>query len=178
VTSRLYVTDSSVDKVKVFNLDASYVTDFGSSGNGDGQFDVPLDVETDSSGNIYVADRYRINKFDSSYNFVGWIGRKLSDGNTTTGWTTGDSPQSGSADGAINNETYYGGIKVYEANDELYVTDYFNNRVQVFTLSTGAYKTKFSSTYPRYVDVDSSGNIYVTRTNYFTIYKSSFTTIA
>jgi tripartite motif-containing protein 71 len=43
----------------------SFITKWGSQGEGDGQFDRPSGVAVDSSGNVYVADarNHRIQKF-------------------------------------------------------------------------------------------------------------------
>src|SRR3990167_7876622 len=45
---------------------------FGASVKGNGQFDTPHDVTTDSNGNIYVSDTVndRIQKFSSNGNFI------------------------------------------------------------------------------------------------------------
>ena len=45
---------------------------WGSQGNGDGQFDRPVDIATDSSGNVYITDQNnnRIQKFDRDGNFL------------------------------------------------------------------------------------------------------------
>jgi len=45
---------------------------FGIGGKGNGQFDTPQDIATDSNGNIYVSDTVnnRIQKFSSNGNFI------------------------------------------------------------------------------------------------------------
>ena len=49
-----------------------YLLEWGSRGPGVNEFDFPIAVTTDSSGNVYVADRgnNRIQKFDSDGNFI------------------------------------------------------------------------------------------------------------
>src|SRR3546814_13744877 len=50
----------------------SFITTWGTYGNGEGQFDGAFGVAVDASGNVYVADTYnnRIQKFDSSGAFI------------------------------------------------------------------------------------------------------------
>jgi len=55
----------------------SFVTKWGTEGTGDGQFNMPMDIAVDSSGNVYVADwnNHRIQKFSSSGTFLATWGR-------------------------------------------------------------------------------------------------------
>ena len=48
--------DSS-PRIQKFTNDGVFITSWGSSGNGDGQFDFPRGLSTDEMGNLYVADR-------------------------------------------------------------------------------------------------------------------------
>jgi tripartite motif-containing protein 71 len=92
----------------------SFITKWGSEtpGTGDGQFINPVGLATDSSDNIYVADRgnNRIQKFDSDGNFI-------------TKWGT-----PGIGDGQFEEPT---GIAV-DSLDNVYVVDRGNSRIQVF----------------------------------------------
>lgn len=53
------------DYVQVYDAGGSFVTEFGGTGNGDGQFNWPGAIAIDGSGNIYVVDtqNHRIQKF-------------------------------------------------------------------------------------------------------------------
>ena len=95
---------------------------WGSNGSGDGEFKSPLDVDVDSSGNVYVTDsgNYRIQVFDHNGNYKDeWGSQGSSNGKFF-------SPQ---------------GIAV-DSNDNIHVTDVGNYRVQVFD-SNGDYKSKW-----------------------------------
>src|SRR3954464_4330692 len=54
------------------SADLSLVTQWGSSGTGNGQFQVPNGVAADAAGNVYVVDGNgdRVEKFDSNGTFL------------------------------------------------------------------------------------------------------------
>ena len=60
-----------------YGLTVTFVTEWGSFGTGDGQFNFAQDVGSDGSGNVYVADlsNNRVQKFDSNGNFIRISGR-------------------------------------------------------------------------------------------------------
>ncbi len=41
-----------------FSSDGTYLTQWGTSGRSEGQFDLPEGVATDADGNVYVADTF------------------------------------------------------------------------------------------------------------------------
>jgi DNA-binding beta-propeller fold protein YncE len=108
-----YVTfqDNTVQK---FASDLTILTQWGSSGSGNGQFEQPRGVTVDASGNVYVVDssNNRIQKFSGTGDYLG-------------GWGS-----SGSGDGQFMNPV---GVAINAAG-EVYVADQGNNRVQKFGL--------------------------------------------
>ena len=135
----------------VFAQAPAFQGTFGTNGSGDGQFDFPIDVAVDSAGDIYVADsgNDRVQKFDSSGNFLLKFGSL------------------GSGDGQFDSPT---GVAVDSAGD-IYVSDRDNHRIQIFN-SSGVFQSKFGSlgtglgqfNSPRSIAVDSAGDIYVADT--------------
>ena len=53
----VYVADTGNSRIQMFNSGGTYLTQWGTQGSGDGQFDYPVSVAVDGSGNVYVADR-------------------------------------------------------------------------------------------------------------------------
>src|SRR5947208_1185085 len=133
-------------------LCGAFLTTWGSSGTGDGQFDFPFGVATDGSGNVYVADygNDRIQKFDASGTFV-----------TTWG-------SDGSGNGQFNGPH---GVAT-DGSGNVYVADNDNHRIQKFDAS-GTFLTAWGSVgsgngqfhFPQGVAADGSGNVYVSDTN-------------
>ena len=82
-TSNVYVADGTehysipytiyhYNYIKKFTADGNFITKWGSSGTGDGQFDNVVSVAVDLQGSVYVVDldNHRIQKFDSNGNFI------------------------------------------------------------------------------------------------------------
>ena len=138
-------------RVQKFTSDGQFVTKWGSDGGGDGQFDTPAGIAVDSSGNVYVVDKYnhRIQKFTSDGQFI-------------TKWGSW-----GSGDGQF---IFPSGIAI-DSSGYIYVTDTGNHRIQKFT-SDGQFVTKWGSlgsnpgefSYPRGIAVSSDGKVYVSDT--------------
>jgi sugar lactone lactonase YvrE len=63
----VYAADGSRDRILYLSKDGATITIFGSTGIGNGQFKVPLDVAMDSQGHLFVVDSngHRIQKFDT-----------------------------------------------------------------------------------------------------------------
>ncbi len=150
---------------------ATFPCQSGSSGTGDGQFNVPSGVAVDAVGNVYVADTVnnRIQKFDNAGTFL-------------TKWGG-----NGSGDSQFN---YPYGVAV-DSSANVYVADKLNHRIQMFDsagpflmmwgwgVDTGASALEVCTSatvpcqagssgsgdgelnYPNGITVDSSGTVYV-----------------
>ncbi|MEC5425919.1 6-bladed beta-propeller [Virgibacillus sp. C22-A2] len=158
-----YVADTGNNRVVMFNPFGYFVRSWGTEGLGNGQFRQPTFITVDSQDNLYVVDRYnsRIQKFDESGNFI-------------TKWgTNGGNPQIDPLDnwGEGNGDLFLPiGIAV-DQNDNVYVADSSNNRVQKFS-SNGTYLDtigqfggedhNFFS--PQGIAVGANGDIYIADT--------------
>ena len=116
-----YVADTANHRVWSVRPDGD-VEPIGTFGNDPGQFSEPWDVVVDTQGNLYVADtwNHRIQKFNK-------------DGEFQKAW--GGIAQVRELGDPANQGLFFGprGLAV-GPNDELYVTDTGNKRVQVFDL--------------------------------------------
>jgi tripartite motif-containing protein 71 len=73
----VYVTDTGNDRVQKFTRDGKFVTMWGSSGSGPGQFKTPIGIDEDESKqNVYVTDigNNRVERFSSNGLFAGQLG--------------------------------------------------------------------------------------------------------
>ncbi|MEK6279147.1 MAG: immunoglobulin-like domain-containing protein [Acidobacteriota bacterium] len=130
----------------------SFITKWGTSGTGDGQFSTPTGITVDAAGNVYVAEGNgnRVQKFDNNGAFLLKFGIP---GDVPGGFV---SPSGVAVDSAGN----------------VYVTDAFTDRVSVFN-SGGTFLLRWGGSGSANgnflgasgVAVDSSNNIYVSDTN-------------
>ncbi len=136
----------------------NYVAQWGSFGNDNGCFRMPVGIAIDSSGYIYISDsgNHRVQKFNRNGTFI-------------AAWGT-----PGSGAGQFNNPS---GIAVNGAGN-VYVSDFGNNRVQKFD-SGGTYITAWGSTgnatgqfnQPKGICCDSTGNVYVAEYSNYRVQK-------
>jgi len=105
------VSDTYNHRIQKFDSNGNYITQWGTYGNGDGEFKYPVGVAVDSLGNVYVSDfgNHRIQKFNSSGRFL-------------TQWGT-----LGDGDGQFNSPN---GVAI-DSLGNVYVADE-NYRIQVF----------------------------------------------
>lgn len=156
----------------------AYITQWGTEGSGNGQFELPNGVAVDASGNVYVADtnNSRIQKFTSSGSYLTqWsannptavavdtsgnvyvtadyyrVRKFTSSGTLLTQWGV---PGTG-----IGQIQYAVGLALSPSGN-VYVTDVQTSRVQVYT-GSGTYLTQWGFTDPWGAAVDPSGNVYV-----------------
>jgi len=175
-SDNFYVVDNNNHRVQKFNSAGEFVLKFGAnggngtSGSGEGEFNFPFGADVDSSGNVYVADytNNRIQKFDSSGNFVSMFGWGVSDGSSAFQVCT-SSCQIGS--GGSGNGQFFGPRDVaIDSSDNIYTIESNGNRVQKFDSSMN-FLLKFGSSgsgngqfnLPKAIEVDDS-NIYVADT--------------
>ena len=136
----VYISDSGNNCIQAFNPNGTPITQWGSLGNGNGQFSAPGGLAIDSSGNVYVVDagNKRIQKFTSTGTYI-------------TQWGG-----SGNGNGSFSEPENI----CVNSSGSVYVTDFNNNLVQKFS-SSGTFLTQWSVTYPMGVAVGYLGNIYV-----------------
>ncbi|MCP4491460.1 MAG: S8 family serine peptidase, partial [Gammaproteobacteria bacterium] len=157
--SVLYVADTGNHRIQKFaSTDYTHLLSFGTEGSGNGQLQLPRDIEVDTSGNLYVCDSEngRIVKFDSSGNWVANIGEN---------------------DGLIN--PY--GLDL-DTSGNIYVADTYNHRILKYA-SDGTLLLQFGSegidsgefTYPRDVAVSPTGELFVADTENYRIQRFDVT---
>jgi len=137
----LRITKCSLDE-------GEYLGEFGSGGEGLGQFVWPTAIAVDHDGNVYVADEWlnRISIYDGDGKFLSCWGKP------------------GSGDGELNGPA---GLAFSSGND-LFVVDSRNHRVQKFT-ADGRYLEQFGSfgngpgqfNHPWGIGLDRDGQVYV-----------------
>jgi DNA-binding beta-propeller fold protein YncE len=155
-SGNVFMTDGFNDRVQKFDNNGTFLSKWGTTGSGDGQFNHPQGVAVDSSGNVYVTDtaccggNTRIQKFDNSGTFLAKWGSE------------------GSGDGQFNGPI---GIAA-DGSGNIFVADTNNNRIQKFT-DTGTFLMKWGTAgsadgqfnVPIALAVDASGNVYVSDKN-------------
>ena len=147
---------------------------FGSPGHGDGQFSANVAVAVDNSagtskGDVYVADssNHRIEKFDSSGNFLLAFGANVGGAGVNTCASGCVEGSSGSTPGAFETPTFLAVDSSGGGEGDVYVGDTGDGRISKFDAS-GNLITSWSSGGQLEVEgefdglaVDSSGTLYV-----------------
>ena len=149
---KIYIADNGNHRIQILNPDLTFSSSFGSKGSDNGQFQSPLDVAFDNTGNVYVADlnNYRIQVFTAEGTYLRKFGK------------------SGRGSGELSKPT---SISI-DGENVVYVTEYGNHRVSVLTCE-GRFLTSFGSkgsgpgqfNEPQGIAVDRSGMVYVSDTS-------------
>jgi hypothetical protein len=117
-SNNVYVTDTTDCRIEKFDRNGTYLSQWGSSGSGNGQFEVPNGIAIDSSNNVYVTDgeNSRIEKFNNNGNYLNQWG--------------------GPGYGGDGRFLEPQGIATGGNGNIIYVSDYFNQFIQVFVNNT------------------------------------------
>ena len=189
VSGNVYVADRGNNRIQEFNSSGTFITQWGTQGTGNGQFNQPYSVAVSPSGNVYVGDfnNYRIQEFTSNGTYItqwgissgpagiavapngnvyvanfdySYIQEFTSNGTYITQWGS-----YGTGNGQFVGPS---GIAI-GPNGNVYVADRYNNRIQEFT-SDGTYITQWGIqgngngqfSQPIGIAVAPNGNVYVT----------------
>ncbi|MDI6767461.1 MAG: 6-bladed beta-propeller [Bacteroidota bacterium] len=158
VRDKLYVVDTGLHKVWVFDLYGKYLNEFGSRGAGEGEFNYPVSI-TAKNNFLYVVDalNYRIQIFDLDGKYISSFGKL---GNAAGYFS---SPKSVSTDSDSNiyvTDALFDNFQIFnqkgelllligkygsdvgmfispngifiDKSDKVYVVDTFNKRIQIF----------------------------------------------
>lgn len=132
-----YVSDYDNDHILKFTSDGQFIKQWGRSGENEGELDSPSGLAVDAAGNVYVTDLYnhRIQKFSSDGTFLSSWGKKGKVNNTRSAlnFLIGEGKE---------NLFYYPAKIAVHPDGEVYVSDSYNNRVQVFN-AEGKYLRKW-----------------------------------
>ena len=52
----MYVVDSGNNRIQKFTKDGRFLSTWGTTGSGAGEFDMPWGIALDRQGNVYIAD--------------------------------------------------------------------------------------------------------------------------
>ena len=110
-STHIFVTDTTNDRVQIFDNNGTYVHQFGGFGNGTGQFDTPRGITTNST-HIFVTDTFnnRVQIFDINGEYVAQF--------ESVGFGVLNNPR-----GITTNSTH------------IFVADTGNSRIQIFDIN-------------------------------------------
>lgn len=155
MSGNLYISDEGNERIDEFSPVGRFLTAFGAYGESVGRFHGPTGLSVGSAGKIYVADQYN-SRVDE------WLPPESGGAKMTYSSQFGGE---GSGEGSF----YLPAKDAIDGSGDLWVTDYYNDRIQKFSASghvLAAYGTKGSGNvqfeHPTGIDVNkSTGNVYV-----------------
>jgi tripartite motif-containing protein 71 len=180
----LYVTDYAGDRVMKFSPDGAVLAEWGGPGTGQGQFSGPFGVTLDEHNGVYVVDQLnsRIQKFSPDGEFLAaWGGAGAAAGQLRTPFGAASVPAGvyvadfgndrvlffahdgqlvrrwGGRGGGAGQFTRPAAVAV-DHEDNVYVSDHFNNRVQKFS-AEGEFLAEVGTIVPDAVPSHFSANV-------------------
>ena len=144
-SGEVYVADlagrgaTAIARIQRFDSSGNFLGEFGSFGTAEGQFDVVSGISVQPvSGDVYVAEGHRIQRFSGSGQFELMWGKDVDPGGGTgpetcaTGCKQGEQ---GTAEGEFRFPT-----DVAVSGNSLFVSEDTNKRIQRFDATTGAFQ--------------------------------------
>ena len=127
----MFVVDSLNHRVQHLTLNGEYLGQFGSFGGGPGQLNTPWGIGLDKDGNVFVADwrNDRIQQFTPQGKWQASYGQPGTGGDASIAREMGGFKRAEVPVGQFNRPA---GVCV-DADGDIYVADWLNNRVQVLT---------------------------------------------
>jgi len=115
----VYVTDTLNNRVEIFDADGSFISEFGTAGDGPGHFARPKGIAIDSDGHIWVADEVqsRVQVYDKQGQLLIYFGER--------GWYPGQF------------QVLYG-LAADNHNNRIITSEQYPGRIQVFRYITDA----------------------------------------
>ena len=141
----MIVSENVGHRLSIYDIRGQKIRTFGSHGDSPDQIEFPAGIATDDTDNIYVSSQDKLQKFTSSGELIKCISQK--------------SEKEGEFDVPL-------GVTLYD--NQVYMCDYNNHRIQVFDLdlnfvrfvgSHGKGRGEFNR--PHNVKFDTAGNMYV-----------------
>ena len=158
VNGKVYVVDYGANCIHILNSDLTFSSKFGSRGSGDGQFNDPWDIASDSTGCVYVTDfsNNRVQVFTSDGGYLRQFGKKgngsgelkypasicvdsddlvyvgeLGNSRVSVFTSEGEFLKSFGSKGSEQGQ-FVGPYGITVGGGAVYVSDCYNNRVQLF----------------------------------------------
>ena len=139
---QMIISECSGHQISTFDIRGKKIRTFGSHGDGPEQMKYPAGIAIDDADNIYVSSEHKLQKFTSSGELIKCVGQR------------------GNTEGEFNHPR---GVTLY--NNQVYVCDRNNHRIQVFDLDLNFIRTISSRegklNAPLDVKFDAAGNMYI-----------------